>query len=607
MYRQWLTDNRSLNSIEKAAGLATQTLISLATNNQLFLSSKVHLCVKRLSIKELQQLIVGVRDLLHTLTFPPHCSAPTHPSTHAVEHALDPIHAANLEHLLLCLQSLLLRQLIHLCIELLHDHIAECQKTRKRSRDDWFFEFPDARPPLSTTWPWAIKPSLAVLWGVCWMFFGPIYWDKEGNLIDPQGNIQVSRRELDQLLSDPVFMNGNGPQQTPQRGIASPYNNTYQMSSAGGILYQQHQIAGAYPHYSAPAQPRLRNGSHLPPDSATTMIMATAQPQHARPRPLDTQPRHTSSRAHSAYGESRASRFCLSNREADIKAAEQNQAPASGLAQAQAGTNTAYRAQCSANFLPEDNTTFAYFDQQQQEIQGLWWQEPDNTSQRRRQYLQPAHPRRNSSNLAVQTQGLPPRPRSTSQVTPTITVTTERQPYTPDSQAQPQDTSHHTSATSQNAPYTYGSTAYIDHNGLYADPNFGMADVQIQGPPPPVGQMGIASPISDNQVLSRPISPSNAPPMGDPNMRKRSFSEMSQPQQQQQAPPPAQMQMLPAEHQSPQPSPYETSPGGMEDAGHKVQRMIKRGDPPQAHDGKYYCNFAPECADQYFDRKCEWR
>ncbi|KAM0715320.1 hypothetical protein Q7P37_008818 [Cladosporium fusiforme] len=47
------------------------------------------------------------------------------------------------------------------------------------------------------------------------------------------------------------------------------------------------------------------------------------------------------------------------------------------------------------------------------------------------------------------------------------------------------------------------------------------------------------------------------------------------------------------------------SPGdGME--GHNIQRAVTRGDPPQAYDGKYYCDFAPECAGQYFDRKGEW-
>jgi hypothetical protein len=36
----------------------------------------------------------------------------------------------------------------------------------------WFFEWPSGRHPLNSTWPWAdVKPSLLVLWGVCWMFY----------------------------------------------------------------------------------------------------------------------------------------------------------------------------------------------------------------------------------------------------------------------------------------------------------------------------------------------------------------------------------------------------------------------------------------------------
>jgi hypothetical protein len=572
---------------------------------------ETNFCVKRLNIKELQRLIVDVRDLLDTSTVPLHSSSCPSQFTHPNQQILDPTHVSNLQHLLLCLLSQLLRQLVHLCIELVRDHIAECQKLRKRSRKDWFFEFPDARPPLSTTWPWAIKPSLAVLWGVCWMFFWPLHWDKDGNLINLQGNIQVSRGELDHwLLSDPAFMNGSAPQQTPERGVANTYNIPGQMSSAGTVLYRQ---SAAYPpaHLSAPTYqhqpPRLMRNGSLP----ASAMMAT-QPQTRR---LDTQQRQSSSRVHSAFGESRRSPFCLSYREANSEAAGQNQATVSypGLAQ-QASTNTAYTAPPAAahadpvaegSWLPQDaNFHHTYLEQQQE----TWrWQEQNHTSQGLRQYpQQPAHTRGNA-NLAVQTQSLPPRPRSTSQVlTPTIRVTTER-PYTPDSQVQPQD-SHHTSATSLQAPYTYAHDTYIDHNPYYPDFGNMTTEVQIQGPPPQVGQVGqmvpqgqggIASPISDNTALSRPISPSNVPI--DPNVRKRSFSEMSQQQ------PPPQMHMMPAEHQSPQASAYETSPGGMEDPGHKVQRLVKRGDPPQAHDGKYYCDFSPDCADQYFDRKCEWR
>ncbi|CAG8953324.1 hypothetical protein HYFRA_00003533 [Hymenoscyphus fraxineus] len=38
----------------------------------------------------------------------------------------------------------------------------------------WFFEWPGGKRPLNSTWPWAdVKPSLLVLWGVCWMFVIP--------------------------------------------------------------------------------------------------------------------------------------------------------------------------------------------------------------------------------------------------------------------------------------------------------------------------------------------------------------------------------------------------------------------------------------------------
>jgi hypothetical protein len=37
--------------------------------------------------------------------------------------------------------------------------------------DKWCSEFSNNQRPISTTWPWSIRPSLAVLWGVCWMFY----------------------------------------------------------------------------------------------------------------------------------------------------------------------------------------------------------------------------------------------------------------------------------------------------------------------------------------------------------------------------------------------------------------------------------------------------
>ena len=81
---------------------------------------------------------------------------------------------ANLEHLLLCIQQAALQALVRLSSGLVEadvHHWHQYWKQRKQVDDAWFTEWPGGRHPLSTTWPWNIKPSLLVLWGVCWMFY----------------------------------------------------------------------------------------------------------------------------------------------------------------------------------------------------------------------------------------------------------------------------------------------------------------------------------------------------------------------------------------------------------------------------------------------------
>jgi hypothetical protein len=38
-------------------------------------------------------------------------------------------------------------------------------------------EFPNRLRPPCTTMPWTIWPALAVLWGVCWMFYEELMWN----------------------------------------------------------------------------------------------------------------------------------------------------------------------------------------------------------------------------------------------------------------------------------------------------------------------------------------------------------------------------------------------------------------------------------------------
>ena len=85
-------------------------------------------------------------------------------------------YVANLEHLLRCLQQAALESLIQHSLEALesdYHHWDKYLEQRRGLHDDWFTEWPSGRPPLNSTMPWNIKPSLAVLWGVCWMFYMP--------------------------------------------------------------------------------------------------------------------------------------------------------------------------------------------------------------------------------------------------------------------------------------------------------------------------------------------------------------------------------------------------------------------------------------------------
>lgn len=82
---------------------------------------------------------------------------------------------ANLEHLLRCLQQAVVEALIHYALRLIDADVLRWHQNWQLhggDREGWFAEWPNGQHPLNTTWPWNdVKPSLVVLWGVCWMFF----------------------------------------------------------------------------------------------------------------------------------------------------------------------------------------------------------------------------------------------------------------------------------------------------------------------------------------------------------------------------------------------------------------------------------------------------
>ncbi|KAG8626744.1 hypothetical protein KVT40_005689 [Elsinoe batatas] len=83
-------------------------------------------------------------------------------------------------------------------------HIQDCQQDESIREEDWYSIFPDARHPLSTTWPWSIKPSLAVIWGVCWMFY-PTWQSNEHS--DYQADDPNQQQIPDNLYELSLFTN----------------------------------------------------------------------------------------------------------------------------------------------------------------------------------------------------------------------------------------------------------------------------------------------------------------------------------------------------------------------------------------------------------------
>lgn len=83
---------------------------------------------------------------------------------------------ANLEHLLRCLQQAACVALISDMLRAIEADLAswhhQCWQQSRAIFHGWFSEWPNSQRPLNTTWPWNVKPSLVVLWGVCWMFYG---------------------------------------------------------------------------------------------------------------------------------------------------------------------------------------------------------------------------------------------------------------------------------------------------------------------------------------------------------------------------------------------------------------------------------------------------
>jgi hypothetical protein len=166
---------------------AGHTLSAVAGNNKLFLKHNNAPIFEGYSLKQTIELLSTVQEALDTFST---CRLQYGDDWLAAQGLkcgleIDELFIANYEHLLLRLQAELVQALTRKAFEELlrggHD-----KKQRKLLA--WFTEFADKPQPLSTSFPWTIKPSLAVLWGVCWMFY-----DNDAN---EQGDARVRQERL---------------------------------------------------------------------------------------------------------------------------------------------------------------------------------------------------------------------------------------------------------------------------------------------------------------------------------------------------------------------------------------------------------------------------
>lgn len=108
----------------------------------------------------------------------------------------DELFLANYEHLLWRLRTQLIDELARKALETLL--LGGYDKKQQRLLS-WFTEFAD-KPRALSTFPWTIKPSLAVLWGVCWMFY-----EHRGQNNAQRSSMRVSQSALLQNVELPQW------------------------------------------------------------------------------------------------------------------------------------------------------------------------------------------------------------------------------------------------------------------------------------------------------------------------------------------------------------------------------------------------------------------
>ncbi|KAF2797378.1 hypothetical protein K505DRAFT_322637 [Melanomma pulvis-pyrius CBS 109.77] len=179
-----------LRSLDGNIKSPNKALSAIAADDKLFLKQNASSHLEACSLNETIQSLLLVHDAINVL----YAARSKYEDGwliaqgHDIGLNIDEVFIANYEHLLLCLQAQLIDILTRKVVEAIIENRGNKQN---RKLLNWFTEFPDNQHPLNTTWPWSIKPSLAVLWGVCWMFYNP-----PGQQHAEQGNHRVRQERF---------------------------------------------------------------------------------------------------------------------------------------------------------------------------------------------------------------------------------------------------------------------------------------------------------------------------------------------------------------------------------------------------------------------------
>lgn len=173
---------------------AKHTLSTVAGNDGLFLKHDNAPIFEGFSQQQIFRLLLTVQEAINTLST---CRS-QYGDDWLIAQGLgfgldiDENFIANYEHLLLRLQNELVQAYVRKATtELLRGG----HNKQQRRLLAWFSEFAEKPRPLSTSFPWTIKPSLAVLWGVCWMFY-----DRDSSEPDGRGGNRVPKEKVLQNL-----------------------------------------------------------------------------------------------------------------------------------------------------------------------------------------------------------------------------------------------------------------------------------------------------------------------------------------------------------------------------------------------------------------------